>query len=122
MTVSEENAGSLLLWVVFKFFLRTLLLNSIPRLMMIGFRYMQPILINNTIRYVTEPSAEESNHQTTGYYLVLTAFVIYVGMGVCNAGPNHLFPLTDWYYRYHSASTTKPTIALKYNRVVSSLG
>lgn len=51
--------------------------------MMIGFRYMQPILINNTIRYVTEPSAEEDKQQTAGYYLVLTAFVIYVGMGVC---------------------------------------
>ena len=80
--MTDANTGNLLLWVVFKFFLRSLLFNSVPRLTMIGFRYMQPILINNTIRYVTEPSAEGDTQQT-GYYLVLTAFVIYVGMGVC---------------------------------------
>lgn len=49
---------------------------------MIMFRYMQPIFIHNTIQYVTDPATESENQQTAGYYLILTAVLIYVGMGV----------------------------------------
>lgn len=72
----------MLLWVVFRFFQRALLFNSVPRLMMIVFRYMQPVFINNTIRFVTEPATETDGQQITGGYLVLTAVIIYVGLGV----------------------------------------
>ncbi|CEJ87424.1 hypothetical protein VHEMI04411 [[Torrubiella] hemipterigena] len=86
----EKDDGMMLLWVVFRFFQRSLLFNSVPRLMMIVFRYMQPVFINNTIRFVTEP-ATEINEQITGRYLILTAVVIYVGLGVsfCMYYQNH---------------------------------
>jgi ATP-binding cassette subfamily C (CFTR/MRP) protein 1 len=67
---------------LFGFFKGSLLLNAIPRLMVIIFRYSQPILINNTIRYVTEPATEIDEWNVTGYQLILAALVIYVGSAV----------------------------------------
>lgn len=49
--------------------------------MVIAFRYSQPILINSTIRYVTEPVTEIEERDVTGYHLILAAFLIYVGSG-----------------------------------------
>jgi ATP-binding cassette subfamily C (CFTR/MRP) protein 1 len=71
-----------LLWALFRLFKGSLLLNAIPRLMVIVFRYSQPILINSTIRYVAEPVTDSVGQEITGYYLILAAFVIYVGNGV----------------------------------------
>jgi ATP-binding cassette subfamily C (CFTR/MRP) protein 1 len=50
--------------------------------MVIAFRYSQPILINSTIKYIIEPVTESEERDVTGYYLILAAFVIYVGSGV----------------------------------------
>lgn len=49
---------------------------------MIAFRYSQPIFIKSTIKYVTEPSLTVQGRDDTGYYLVLAALVIYVGLAV----------------------------------------
>ncbi|KAI3325328.1 ABC transporter [Xylariaceae sp. AK1471] len=77
-----SSGGSALLWAMFGFFKGSLLLNAIPRLLMIAFRYSQPIFINSTIRYVTEPITETEGRDTTGYYLIFAAFIIYAGLGV----------------------------------------
>lgn len=79
----EGSEGSgLLLWALFKFFRKSLLLNAIPRLMVIAFRYSQPILINSMIRYISEPVTESEEWNLYGYQLILAAFIIYVGRGV----------------------------------------
>ena len=52
----------------------------IPRLFLIFFRYSQPILIKESIRYVVaNPVGAESSH---GYWLVVSAVGIYVGLAV----------------------------------------
>ncbi|KAH8812816.1 putative multidrug resistance protein [Xylogone sp. PMI_703] len=86
-----SSDGGALLWAMFLFLKGSLFINTIPRLIMIVFRYSQPILINNTIRYVTEPMNETEGRNDTGYHLVLAAFVIYVGLGVtfCIYYQNH---------------------------------
>ncbi|KAJ8063873.1 hypothetical protein OCU04_007727 [Sclerotinia nivalis] len=51
-----------------------------PRLLLISFRYSQPTLINESIRYiVTYAKGEESNY---GFWLIVSAFTIYVGLAV----------------------------------------
>ena len=77
-----SEGGGALLWALFGFFKGSLLLNAIPRLILIAFRYSQPILINSTIRYVTEPVTEIEEPDVTGYHLILAAFIIYVGSAV----------------------------------------
>ncbi|RFU34159.1 hypothetical protein B7463_g2169, partial [Scytalidium lignicola] len=77
-----SEGGGALLWALFKFFRGSLLLNAIPRLMVIAFRYSQPIFISSTIRYVSEPVTKLSEQDVTGYYLIFAAFVIYAGTGV----------------------------------------
>lgn len=74
--------GGALLWALLKFFRGSLLLNAVPRLLMIAFRYSQPIFIKSTIKYVTEPSLTVQGRDDTGYYLILAALVIYVGLAV----------------------------------------
>jgi hypothetical protein len=77
-----SEGGGTLLWALFRFFKGSLLLNAIPRLILITFRYSQPILINSTIRYVTGPVTEIEEQDVTGYNLIFAAFVIYVGSAV----------------------------------------
>lgn len=78
----DSEGGGALLWALFRFLKVSLILNAIPRLMVIAFRYSQPILINSTIKYVTGPVTENKEQDVTGYRLIFTAFVIYVGSGV----------------------------------------
>jgi ATP-binding cassette subfamily C (CFTR/MRP) protein 1 len=81
---SEESieGGSSLLWALFGFFKGSLILNAIPRLGLIAFRYSQPIIINKTIRYVTKPTTEMEERDITGYHLIIATFIIYIGSGV----------------------------------------
>lgn len=52
----------------------------VPRLFLICFRYSQPILIRESIRYVVAyPTDAESNQ---GFWLVLSAVAVYVGLAV----------------------------------------
>jgi hypothetical protein len=51
-----------------------------PRLFLIVFRYSQPILIRESIRYVVAyPPKTESSQ---GFWLVLSAVAVYVGLAV----------------------------------------
>ena len=58
----------------------------IPRLILIIFRYSQPILIKESINYVVAyPTSAEGNH---GYWLVVSAVGIYVGLAVRSNAPS----------------------------------
>lgn len=51
-----------------------------PRLFLIAFRYSQPTLIKESIRYVEAyPAGAETNH---GFWLVVSAVAIYIGLAV----------------------------------------
>jgi ATP-binding cassette, subfamily C (CFTR/MRP), member 1 len=52
----------------------------IPRLFLIVFRFSQPILIRESIRYVVAYAAGTESSQ--GFWLVLSSPVIYVGLTV----------------------------------------
>lgn len=71
----------------------------LPRLMLIVFRYSQPILINQSIKYATANHDAQESYR--GHWLVIMAVAIYVGIAV---GPgialflphaNVLFPDID---------------------------
>jgi hypothetical protein len=72
-----SSGGGTLLWALLKLFRGSLLLTAIPRSMMVIFTYSQPIFINKTIAYVTEPGQSKEGH-----YLIIAALFIYLGMGV----------------------------------------
>lgn len=52
----------------------------LPRLFLIIFRYSQPSLIKQSIKYVTVPS--EGANPSYGYWLVVSALTIYTGLAV----------------------------------------
>ncbi|ETS86194.1 hypothetical protein PFICI_00022 [Pestalotiopsis fici W106-1] len=54
-----------------------------PRLLLVIFRYSQPILIHRSIQYAT--AGPEASEISNGYWLVVCAVVIYVGIAVSNA-------------------------------------
>ncbi|KXH42042.1 hypothetical protein CNYM01_08392 [Colletotrichum nymphaeae SA-01] len=58
----------------------------IPRLVLIGFRYAQPVLIGTVIRSISK-SSEES--QDDGYSVVLMAVVVYVGLAIARVAYQH---------------------------------
>jgi hypothetical protein len=51
----------------------------IPRIFLIVFRYSQPILIKQSIKFVMFPAGAGSNY---GYWLVSSAVAIYAGLAV----------------------------------------
>lgn len=64
----------------------------IPRLFLILFRYSQPTLIKECIRYaVAYPAGAESSH---GYWLVVLAVFIYVSLAVRSDRQSFLLMLT----------------------------
>jgi ATP-binding cassette, subfamily C (CFTR/MRP), member 1 len=52
----------------------------LPRLFLIVFKYSQPILIKESIRYVTTSYAITSS--TYSYWIILSGIAIYVGLAV----------------------------------------
>ncbi|KAF4776651.1 hypothetical protein HER10_EVM0007842 [Colletotrichum scovillei] len=58
----------------------------IPRLVLIGFRYAQPVLIGTVIRSISK-SSEES--QDDGCSVVLMAVVVYVGLAIARVAYQH---------------------------------
>ncbi|OIW22995.1 putative ABC transporter [Coniochaeta ligniaria NRRL 30616] len=59
----------------------------IPRLFLIVFRYSQPMLIRQSIRFVTMPS--ESAVTMRGYWLIVSAVVVYLGLAISTAVYQH---------------------------------
>jgi hypothetical protein len=52
----------------------------LPRLSLIVFRYAQPVLIRNAVRYLSSPVERASPR--TGYSVILMAVVVYAGLAV----------------------------------------
>ncbi|KAG8169736.1 hypothetical protein KVR01_000481 [Diaporthe batatas] len=59
----------------------------LPRLLLIAFRYSQPILISTVIRYVNTPLEEKSSN--TGYAVILMAVVTYLGLAISKGMYQH---------------------------------
>ncbi|KAB5513252.1 ABC transporter-like protein [Coniochaeta sp. 2T2.1] len=58
-----------------------------PRLFLIVFRYSQPVLIKQSIRFVSMPP--ESGMDMHGYWLVVLAVVMYLGLAISTAVYQH---------------------------------
>jgi len=84
----NTEGAKILLWALFQLLKGSLLINAVPRITLIIFRFSQPILINKAVKYLTEPAMETKEQDTTGYYLILATLVIYIGSGV-SSEPNH---------------------------------
>ncbi|KAI1179905.1 putative ABC transporter [Nemania sp. FL0916] len=66
---------------------RPFLVAVIPRLFLIVFRYSQPILIRESIRYVTAyPSDTESNR---AFWLIVSAVTVYIGLAISTSMYQH---------------------------------
>jgi hypothetical protein len=70
----------------------------LPRIFLILFRYSQAVLINVTIQYVKRDTTAGTKSDT-GYWLVIAALIVYLGMAV--TFPKrlcfHLLNLSDFY-------------------------
>ena len=64
-----------------------LLLSALPRLILIGFKYAQPFLLNRTITYVSNRDDQPSN---VGWALVGAYAIVYIGLAICTASFEHL--------------------------------
>ena len=54
----------------------------IPRLLIVFFRFSQPVLIHTAIRYVDDVSEHDGDVDRRGYWIILSAIFIYVGLAV----------------------------------------
>jgi ATP-binding cassette, subfamily C (CFTR/MRP), member 1 len=72
---------------VLHLFRRNLIEAVLPRLLLAIFRFSQPVLINQAIRYVTQKTLdhEASNR---GAWIIFAAVVIYVGRAVRATPPD----------------------------------
>lgn len=80
--MKPEN-GATLPRVLLKCLLAPFLSAIIPRILVIVFRFAQPLLISRAIRFVTKSSAEGDNSRD-GLWISIAAAAIYIGMAVSN--------------------------------------
>ncbi|KAJ5038620.1 uncharacterized protein L3040_006301 [Drepanopeziza brunnea f. sp. 'multigermtubi'] len=59
----------------------------VPRLVLIGFTYAQPLLIKRALNYVAKGESEEKN---IGYGLIGATVLVYCGLAIFNGYYNHL--------------------------------
>ena len=64
-----------------------LLVSAMPRLVLIGFKYAQPFLLDRTITYVNDRTHQPGN---IGWALVGAYTIVYVGLAICTASYEHL--------------------------------
>jgi ATP-binding cassette subfamily C (CFTR/MRP) protein 1 len=76
-----------LLWTTAWVLRWQLLLSAMPRLVLIGFKYAQPFLLDRTITYVRNRNDQPSN---VGWALVAAYAFVYVGLAICTASFTHL--------------------------------
>lgn len=81
MTTATPESGATLPRALLTCLLAPFLSAIIPRICVILFRFAQPLLISRAIRFVTNSSAEKDDSQT-GFWIIVAAAVIYVGMAV----------------------------------------
>ncbi|KAI0521679.1 putative ABC transporter [Xylaria bambusicola] len=60
---------------------------AIPRLFLIGFRYAQPALIKQSIKFAMDDSEASENH--TGFWLIVSSLIIYIGLALSTAKYQH---------------------------------
>lgn len=65
---------------LFKCIKKPFIVAIVPRLFLIGFRYSQPILIKESIRFVLTSSVSVGNNR--GYWLIVSAIAVYIGLAV----------------------------------------
>jgi ATP-binding cassette, subfamily C (CFTR/MRP), member 1 len=53
-----------------------------PRICLIGFKFAQPFLINRVIDYVGNKPDLEGSEKNTGYGLITSTALIYIGLAV----------------------------------------
>ncbi|KAH8663507.1 ABC transporter [Tricladium varicosporioides] len=82
-----ENASTLPL-VLLRCLLRPFLSAILPRLFLVTFRYSQALLISKTIRFINSGHTIEEL-RSMGYWLVVAAVLIYVGMAISSAAYQH---------------------------------
>lgn len=82
MEAGQPETKNTLPWVLLSCVKNQFLAAVLPRLFLIIFRYSQPMLIKETIQYVTaSPVRAEDSH---GFWLVVSAATIYSGLAVRN--------------------------------------
>ncbi|KAF8851871.1 putative ABC transporter [Acephala macrosclerotiorum] len=65
---------------LFKCIKRPFIAAVVPRLFLIIFRYSQPVLIKESIRFVLTSSARADGNR--GYWLIISAIAVYVGLAI----------------------------------------
>ncbi|KAI3328394.1 putative ABC transporter [Ustulina deusta] len=60
---------------------------AIPRLFLIVFRYAQPSLIKQSIKFAMDSSVTSENH--SGFWLIVSSLIIYVGLALSTAKYQH---------------------------------
>jgi ATP-binding cassette subfamily C (CFTR/MRP) protein 1 len=78
--------------VLFECFKRPLILAILPRLFLITFRYSQAVLINIAVKYISNVPKESASRDRGGHWLIVGAFIVYVGMAVSVESPHYLEP------------------------------
>jgi len=77
-------------YVLFECFKRPLILAILPRLFLITFRYSQAVLINIAVKYISNVPKESASRDEGGHWLIVGAFIVYVGMAVSVESPHYL--------------------------------
>lgn len=89
---------------------------AIPRLLSVVFRFAQPVLINVTIRYVTQPATQsEGTEDVTGTQIIFAAIIIYSGTIVSSAY-SRLATFLQYSNTYSRSPTTFISKALAVSR------
>lgn len=93
-TAKPENKATLPK-VLLRCLLQPFIAVIIPRLFLTTFRYGQPVLIRRAIRFVTEATTSE-NSSVAGYWIIITAIIVYIGLAVRPFNPFVLLKLTKF--------------------------
>ena len=80
MRLATPETKKTLPLALFNYLRRPFVAAIIPRLFLLGFRYSQPILIKESIRYVVASPTGTGSSRGSG--LVVSAMIIYIGLAV----------------------------------------
>lgn len=89
-TVAKPENGATLPVVLLRCLRAPFLGVIVSRLLVISFRFAQPLLISRTIRFVTSSTSRDSNAE--GYWLIAAALTIYIGKAVSLTLITALYP------------------------------
>src|SRR5882757_1436176 len=81
LTKAKPEGSTTLPYVLLDCFKRPVSAAILPRLFLITFRYSQPVLINISVRYISN-APKEKESTDNGRWLIVGALVVYVGLAV----------------------------------------